>query len=152
MRGFLTLLIGAVLLGGCTAKQTAGSAQAFSAQEDKDRAGLAASEDYERAVASYSDCILEHTANLSACEKQRAIMNGLGGVFPRSSLSQSYKPTPGVTQTTNSAGVSQGADTANTPQATSSLPARIPPPPQQSITEAHPEPADARSTPTPIPF
>jgi len=37
--------------------------------------GLAATDAYERAVADYDNCILDHTANLSACEKQRAIMN-----------------------------------------------------------------------------
>src|SRR6516165_10329000 len=111
VRAFLTLLIAAVLLGGCASKQRAGSAQAVSAQEDKDRAAcveqtlnkqtsnenqnsfalrtkgynesnpsgttanaakpirdgitnessssLSASENYERAVANYNDCVLD---------------------------------------------------------------------------------------------
>jgi hypothetical protein len=101
VRAFLTLVMGAVLLGGCAAKQKAVSAQAVSAQEDKDRAAGkplatdaskmgresspgAASEDYERAVANYNDCFLDHTANLSACEKQRLIMDRLGEVSSRS--------------------------------------------------------------------
>jgi arsenite methyltransferase len=37
---------------------------------------LSASEDYERAVADYSNCVLDHTANLNACEKQRAACRG----------------------------------------------------------------------------
>ena len=53
--------------------------------------GAAAGEDYERAVASYNNCILDHTANLSACDQQRAIMNAEGKVSSRSSLSQSNK-------------------------------------------------------------
>ena len=145
------VIMGAMLLGGCAAKPTAKSAQAVSAQEDKDSAAcleqplkkegydehqksfaacmrakgyhedklyptettanarnpsisdglkniaresdsrLADSEDYERAVADYNNCVLEHTSNLSACEKQQAIMNGLGKVSSRSSLSQSYQ-------------------------------------------------------------
>jgi hypothetical protein len=52
---------------------------------------VSATEDYERAIANYNNCILDHTANLSACEKQRAIMNAEGKVLPRSSLSQSNK-------------------------------------------------------------
>jgi hypothetical protein len=165
VRAFLTVIMGAMLLGGCAAKPTAGSAQAVSAQEDKDSAAcleqplkkesyderqksfascmrargyhddklypsattanprnplisdgwkniapvsspeLAASEDYERAVADYNNCVLEHTSNLSACEKQQAIMNRLGKVSSRL----------------------QGANTANTTQATlPQVPARIP--------------------------
>ena len=178
MRAFLTVIMGAMLLGGCAAKPTEGSAQAVSAQEDKDRAAcleqalkkvsydetqksftscmrargyhedklypsettanarnplindglkniaresspeLAASEDYERAVADYNTCILEHTSNLSACEKQQAIMNRLGKVSSRLSLNQSYQTTPRISQTTNTAGSTQGANTANTTQAT----------------------------------
>ena len=33
-------------------------------------------DDYDRAVANYQSCVLENTANLSACEKQKAAMNG----------------------------------------------------------------------------
>jgi hypothetical protein len=183
--------MGAMLLGGCAAKPTEGSAQAVSAQEDKDRAAcleqqlkkesydehqksfascmrargyheaklypsettanatnpligdglkniarestpeLAASEGYERAVADYNNCVLEHTANLSACEKQRAIMNGLGKVSSRLSLRQSYQTAPGFPKTTNTAGITQGANTVNTPRATlSQVPAQIPQTPQ----------------------
>src|SRR6516164_7312797 len=156
VRAFLTLLIAAVLLGGCASKQRAGSAQAVSAQEDKDRAacveqtlnkqtsnenqnsfascmrakgynesnpsgttanagkpligdgmksvaresspGPGASEDYERAVADYNNCVLDHTSNLNACEKQRTIMDRLGKFSSRASLSQGY--TLGNTQIT----------------------------------------------------
>jgi hypothetical protein len=45
--------------------------------------GVAAGDDYERAVASYNNCILDHTANLSACEQQWAIMNAEGKVSSR---------------------------------------------------------------------
>jgi hypothetical protein len=108
---------------------------------------LSASEDYERAVANYSDCVLDHTGNLQACEKQRAIIDRLGKVSSRSSLSQSY--TLGNTQFNNTTGIARGANTTNTPQTTSSLPARTPP----TIPEApEAKPPDARSTPTPTPY
>jgi hypothetical protein len=134
--------MGAILLGGCAAKQDSVAAQAASAQEENDRAacleqapaqsfdekalaacmrakgyaadkssarattanvgkppisdgfntiareaspGLPAGEDYERAVTDYNNCLLDHTANLSACEEQRAVMNGDGKVSSRSS-------------------------------------------------------------------
>jgi hypothetical protein len=57
--------------------------------------GLAASDEYDRAVANYNNCLLEHTANVSACEEQRAIMNadgrGLSKPALKSSLSRSDK-------------------------------------------------------------
>ncbi len=34
-----------------------------------------ARESYDRAVADYQSCLLDHTSNVSACEKQRAMMN-----------------------------------------------------------------------------
>jgi PBP1b-binding outer membrane lipoprotein LpoB len=216
MRIFLTVIMGAMLLGGCASKPTATSAQAVSAQENKDTAAclerplkkesyeehqksfascmrargyqeeklhpsdttgnarspliseslknlarnsspdLAASEDYERAVADYNNCVLENTSNLNACAKQQAIMNGRGKVSSRLSSSQGYQITPTIAQTSNTAGVTQGANAANTtqatlsqdparisqtpatpsqtpapiaPQTTSSLPGQIPPPP-----------------------
>jgi hypothetical protein len=157
VRAFLSLLIGAVLLGGCAAKPTAGGTTANAAKPtisdgsksmtSESSPSLSASEDYERAVANYSDCVLDHTANLPACEKQRAIMDRLGKVSSRSSLSQSY--TPGNTQINNTTGIAQGANTTNTPQTTSSLPTRTPP----TIPEAaEAKPPDARSTPTPTPY
>ena len=210
MRAFLTVIMGAMLLGGCAAKSTAKSAQAV--QEEKDRAAcveqslnnkqtsnenqnsfascmrakgynesnpngttanagkplvsdgtksvaresvpsLGASEDYERVVADYNNCVLEHTSNLGACDKQRAIMNALGKFSSRSSLSQGYEPTPKTSQTTNSAGagITQGANTAKTTQPTSSqMPARIPPAPQETVI-TEPAPSDARF-PTPTPY
>jgi len=207
VRALLAILIGAVVLGGCAAKQGAGSAQAVSAQEDKDRAACAEqslnskqaskenqdsfascmrtkgynesnpsgttanagkplvsdgmksvaresipSEDYERVVADYNNCILDHTSNVGACDKQRAIMNGLGKFSSRSSLSQGYEPTPKISQTTNNAGITQGANTAKTTQATSpQMPARIPTAPQETVI-TEPAPPDARLTPTPTPF
>jgi hypothetical protein len=81
-------MMGAMLLVGCAAKPTASSTQVVSAQEDNGGAApeLAASENYERAVADYNNCVLEHTSNLSACAKQQALMNGLGKVSSRLSL------------------------------------------------------------------
>ena len=191
MRAFLTAITAAMLLGGCAAKPTAGSAQAVSAQEEKDRVAcleqplkkesydeyqksfascmrargyhedklypsettanarnpsisdglkniapqsgpeLAGSEDYERAVADYNNCVLEHTSNLNACQKQQAIMNGLGKISSRLSSSQSYQITPRIAQPTNTAGITQSANTANATQPTvSQAPARIPQTPQ----------------------
>jgi len=213
VRALLAILIGAVVLGGCAAKQGAGSAQAVSAQEDKDRAAcaeqslnskqaskenqdsfascmrtkgynesnpsgttanagkplvsdgmksvarqsipsLGPSEDYERAVADYNNCVLDHTSNLNACDKQRAIMNGLGKLSSRSSLSQSYTlGNTQITQTNKSSGITQGASAAKSTQSTTSsqIPARILPAPQETVI-AEPEPHDARLTPTPTPF
>ena len=190
MRIFLTVIMGAMLLGGCAAKPTAGSAQAVSAQEDKDAAAcleqplkkqsyaehqksfascmsakgyhddklypsattanprnplisdgskniargsspeLAANEHYERAIADYNNCVLEHTSNLSACAKQQAIMNGLGKVSSRVSLSQSYQTTlpPRIPQTPQATPSQTPAPVP--PQTTSSLPEQIPPPPR----------------------
>ena len=189
VRTFLTMIMGAMLLGGCAAKPTEGSAQAVSAQEDKDAAAcleqplkkqsyaehqksfascmsakgyhddklypsattanprnplisdgskniaresspeLAANEHYERAIADYNNCVLEHTSNLSACAKQQAIMNGLGKVSSRVSLSQSYQTTlpPRIPQTPQATPSQTPAPVP--PQTTSSLPEQIPPPP-----------------------
>jgi uncharacterized lipoprotein YajG len=156
VRAFLTLVIGAVLLGGCAAKQNAGTtanaakptiSDGLKSMTSESSTSLSASEDYERAVADYSNCVLDHTANLNACEKQRAIMDRLGKVSSRSSSSQSY--TLGNTQINNTTGIAQGTNTTNTPQTTSSLPARTPP----TIPEAaEAKPPDARSTPTPTPY
>src|SRR5690349_1058110 len=100
-----------MLLGACAAKPTATSTSAASAQENKNSAAIsdnlntiawenspefAASEDYERAVADYNNCVLEHTANLGACEKQKAIMNGLGKVSSRLPLRQTHQIMPRV--------------------------------------------------------
>ena len=154
MRAFLSLLIGAVLLGGCTAKPTAGTtanaakptiSDGLKSMTSESSPSLSASEDYERVVADYSNCVLDHTANLNACEKQRAIMDRLGKASSRSSLSQSY--TLGNTQIKNTTGIAQGANTANAPQTTSSLPARTPPTIPETAKSERP---DAQSTPTPF--
>ena len=105
MRAFLTLLIGAVVLGGCAAKQNAVSAQDGPSKTTaiaerplgpdpparESSPGLAATEAYERAVADYNNCVLDHTANLSECEKQRAIMNANRKAGSRLPASQSDK-------------------------------------------------------------
>jgi hypothetical protein len=38
-------------------------------------------ENYDRAVADYQACLLDHTANVSECEKQRAMMNAQARVL-----------------------------------------------------------------------
>jgi hypothetical protein len=205
VRAFLTLLIAAVLLGGCAAKQRAGSTQAVPAQEDKDRtscveqtlnnkqtfnenqnpfvscmrakgynesnpsgttanaarpitdgitsensSSISARENYERAVANYNDCVLDHTGNLGACDKQRTVMNGLSKISSRSSSNQSYTlENTQITQTKNTSGITQGANTASTPQAPLQLPARTTPTVPQA---ADPQGPDVRSTPTPMPY
>ena len=87
VRVFFTLLISAILLGGCAAKQKATSAQAASTQEDR-AAGEPpiepnniARENYDRAVADYQNCLLDNTANLSACEGQRTAMNAAANLL-----------------------------------------------------------------------
>lgn len=151
MRAILSAIIGAMLLGACAAKPTATSTQAVSAQENKNSAvfsdGLkniawesspefAASENYERAVADYNNCVLEHTSNLSACEKQKAIMNGFGKVSSRLPLSQTYQTVPRISQTTNTAGFTQGANNASTTQQTlSQAPAQIAQTPRASSSQ-----------------
>src|SRR5262249_713100 len=115
---------------------------------------LGASEDYERAVADYNNCVLDHTSNLNACDKQRTIMNGLGKLSSRSSLSQSYTlGNTQITQTNNTSGITQGVNAAKPTQPTTSakMQAQIPPAPQETVI-AEPAPPDARITPTPPPF
>jgi PBP1b-binding outer membrane lipoprotein LpoB len=105
VRAFLTLVIGAVLVGGCAAKQKAVSAQDNPSETTtavgrpltpdpparESSPGVSATEEYDRAVADYNNCILDHTANLSACEKQRAIMNANRKAGSRLPASQSDK-------------------------------------------------------------
>ena len=76
------VLIGALLLGGCAAKQKTESTQPAS---DTAASGAGppvrpdnlhvARDQYDRAVANYQNCVLDNTSNLSACERQRAAMN-----------------------------------------------------------------------------
>jgi uncharacterized lipoprotein YajG len=155
MRVFLTLLTGAVLLGGCAAKHAAGGATANAEKPISDgitsesSSSLSASENYERAIANYSDCVLDHTGNLNACEKQRSVMNQLGKMSSRSSLSQSYTlGSTQITQTNNTNGISQGAHTASTPQAPSQMPPRTSPP----IPEAADPQLPGASTSITMPF
>jgi hypothetical protein len=105
VRVFLTLVVGALLLGDCAAKQNAASAQGNPSETTatvgrpltpdpparESSPGVPATEAYERAVADYNNCILDHTANLSACEKQRAIMNVNRNAGSRLPISQSDK-------------------------------------------------------------
>jgi PBP1b-binding outer membrane lipoprotein LpoB len=105
VRVFLTLVVGALLLEGCAAKQNAASAQVNPSETTatagrpltpdpparESSTGVPATEAYERAVADYNNCILDHTANLSACEKQRAIMNANRNAGSRLPASQCDK-------------------------------------------------------------
>jgi PBP1b-binding outer membrane lipoprotein LpoB len=168
VRAILSVIIGAMLLGACAAKPTATSTSAASAQENKNSAAIsdnlntiawenspefAASEDYERAVADYNNCVLEHTANLGACEKQKAIMNGLGKVSSRLPLRQTHQIMPRVSPTSNNAGFTQGANNANTTQQTlSQAPARIPLTPKDSSSQTPATIAPQTSSRTPGPM
>jgi hypothetical protein len=57
-----------------TASPPVGTARNTTPREPSGPA-LATRENYDRAVADYQACLLDHTANLSECEKQRAVMN-----------------------------------------------------------------------------
>src|SRR5215469_7940836 len=61
VRAFLTVIMGAILLAGCAAKPTARSAQAVSAQEDKDSAACLEQplkkEGYEEHQKSFASCM-----------------------------------------------------------------------------------------------
>jgi hypothetical protein len=82
------VLIGALLLGGCAAKQKTESTQpasdtATSRAEppvSPDNLHLARDE-YDRAVTNYQNCVLDNTSNLSACERQRAAMNSAATIL-----------------------------------------------------------------------
>jgi hypothetical protein len=156
VRAFLTLLIGAFLLGGCSAKPTAGGTTANAATISDGLKSMTsesspASEDYERAVANYNNCVLDHTANLAACEKQRTIMNGVGKVSSRSPLSQSY--TLGNTQITNTTGAALSQVPARLPQ-TQAMPSRMPSPPslEPATMSSLPEQIAPPPGDRPIPF
>jgi hypothetical protein len=86
VRAFLVVLIGALLLGGCAAKQTAVSAHPPSetgtiAMAPPVSPNDAARDNYDRAVAAYQDCVLDNTINLSVCERQRTAMNAAANVL-----------------------------------------------------------------------
>jgi hypothetical protein len=82
VRAFLMVFVGALLLGGCAAKQKTESSQPAS---DTATTGGGppvspnnldlARDEYDRAVTDYQNCLLENTSNLSVCERQRAAMN-----------------------------------------------------------------------------
>jgi hypothetical protein len=88
VRAFLVVLIGAVVVGGCAAKQKELPTQPAS---DPATSGAAspgspnnvdlARDEYDRAVADYQNCILDNTANLNACERKRATMNAAATVL-----------------------------------------------------------------------
>jgi hypothetical protein len=94
----------------------------------------------------YRACINDNLKNVEKCEGKRVQIEANERAY--------NNMTAGITQGGNianriTAGVTQGASAANTPQTTSSLPARIPPAPPEI---ADSEPPDARSIPTPTPF
>jgi hypothetical protein len=72
----------------CAAKQKDGSTQAVKDAGTNVAAPPVspsnvdlAREEYDRAVSDYQNCLLDNTANLSACERQRAAMNGAATVL-----------------------------------------------------------------------
>ena len=110
--------------------------------------------EYQKSLDEYQACIESNLKNLEKCEQNRVLMETNRRTYNNIAA--------GIKQRTNSAGTTQGANTANTPQATSSqmpalqatssqMPTRTPPPPQQTVT-AEPKPLDIRPTSAPIPF
>jgi len=86
VRAFGVAVIGALLLGGCTAKPkatepTSGPAMSGAGPPVGSTNVDLARDEYDRAVADYQNCILDNTANLSACERQRAAMNAAATVL-----------------------------------------------------------------------
>jgi|SRR6516165_1269320 hypothetical protein len=108
--------------------------------------------EYQKSLDEYQACIDSNLKNLEKCEQNRVLMETNG---------RTYNNIPaGSKQRTNSAGTFQGANAANTPTssqapalqaASSQMPTRTPPTPQQTVT-AEPKPLDIRPTPAPIPF
>jgi hypothetical protein len=106
----------------------------------------------QKSLDEYQACIDSNLKNLEKCEQNRVLMETNG---------RTYNNIPaGSKQRTNSAGTFQGANAANTPTssqapalqaASSQMPTRTPPTPQQTVT-AEPKPLDIRPTPAPIPF
>jgi len=102
--------------------------------------------EYQSADDEYRACINDNLKNVKKCEGKRVQMEANERAYNNmtAGITQGGNITPRIT-----AEVTQGASAANTPQTTSSLPARILPTPPET---AHSEPPDARSTPTPTPF
>ena len=77
-----------MLLGGCTAQPKAVSTDPPS---DITTSGAGppvspnnvdlARDEYDRAVTDYQNCLLDNTANLSVCERQRAAMNAAATIL-----------------------------------------------------------------------
>jgi hypothetical protein len=88
VRASLLVLIGALVLGGCATKQKELPTQPAS---DTATSGAAppvgpnnldlARDEYDRAVADYQNCLLDNTANLSGCDRQRAAMNAAATIL-----------------------------------------------------------------------
>jgi hypothetical protein len=87
LRTFLTV-VSVLQLGGCAAKQNAVSTQPAS-NTGTNVAGPPVSpnnvdlarDEYDRAIIDYQNCVLDNTANLSVCEKQRAAMNSAATIL-----------------------------------------------------------------------
>jgi hypothetical protein len=98
----------------------------------------------------YRACINDNLKNVEKCQAKRALLEA-NERPPNNVATESAQRgnTAGTAQrTTTATGSTQAASAANATQITSSLPARIPPPPEV----ADPEPRDTRSTPSPTPF
>jgi hypothetical protein len=136
--------------------------------------------EYQKSLDDYQACINSNLQNLQKCEETRALMETNGRTYSNvvAGIKQRTN-TAATTQGANASGDAQSANPANAtqaissqlparihplqpsasqmaappaPQITSSLPARIPPPRQETVIEDHPEPVDVRLTPAPIPF
>lgn len=83
----LIVLVGALLLGTCAAKQkalseaTSGTVTIEAMPPVSPNNVDLARDEYDRAVADYQNCLLENTANLSACERQLVAMNGAATIL-----------------------------------------------------------------------
>jgi hypothetical protein len=101
----------------------------------------------------YRACINDNLKDAEKCQAKRALLEA-NERPPNNGATESVqrRDTAGIAQraaTWTATGGTQAASAANAPQITSSLPARIPPPPPEI---ADPEPRDTRSTPSPSPF
>ncbi len=86
-RILLIILVGAPLLGACAAKQKAlleassGAVTSGAMPPVSPNNVELARDEYDHAVADYQNCLLDNTANLSACERQRVAMNAAATIL-----------------------------------------------------------------------
>jgi len=113
--------------------------------------------EYQASDDEYRACINNNLKNIDKCEGKRVQMEDSERAYRNmaAGATQGGNTAPKISQPANVPAINQGANTANTPQTTSSqptlsqLPARVPPPPQQTVT-TDAQPHDAPSTPTPF--